>query len=818
MRTPKNKQPALVGDVRPVIYERMRNCSSRILSAFAGRQKNHDELLWGLTQGVGQLASVLMNTAACEERLTRIGAFVIGWVESQGLGSTDVFTRITAERERQNILLRQGKLYPGEPLPRWNLELVGRADGTPLWSHGRASGAPAGDAEAEALARAVAARLGLASALMPAFEDPWRLLQEEAALPVDVDPLRADLDDPEERRRLARTLDHGLRSVAAWVLPVARDGAGWMGAPWSFRRGHLFLLVGDSPAGLRLPLRSLAAGDAPPEPLEESYPPDPRVASEEDDGDDQPVQRRPVAAPAAGGHGVRTALCIEARERRLHVFLPPTASNDDWLALVAEVEAACAETGLDALLEGYAPPSGQGLVRAIVAPDPGVLELNLPVTATSDAYADLVDTVFDAALHSGLHAEKYLLDGRQAGSGGGNHLTLGGPTPLQSPFLRRPELLASLITFTQHHPSLSFLFSGLFVGPTSQAPRPDEARHDVLHELEIALAHAYAPRSEAPPPWLADQLFRHLLVDIAGNTHRAELCIDKLFDPWTAHGRQGVVELRAFEMPPHPRMVVAQMFLVRALVAAFAKEPYRGPLVRWGAALHDRFLLPHYLWSDLEDVLAFLASRGVALPSEAYRAFVELRCPRIGTHSAGDTSFTLRNALEPWPVLGEELTRSGTARFVDSSMERVELTVDGFLPERHAMLVNGLVLPLRPAGRAGRYVGGVRFRAWAPPHALHPHLGVHHPLRFDLVDTWGRRAVAACAYHVWHPEGRAFDAAPLTRFEAEARRAQRFTLEGPLPWPVHGAPAEPAADTPYTLDLRRFPVDHPIPRPPPPEE
>jgi uncharacterized protein (DUF2126 family) len=448
-----------------------------------------------------------------------------------------------------------------------------------------------------------------------------------------------------------------------------------------------------------------------------------------------------------------------------------------------------------------------------VTPDPGVLEVNLPPSSGLAEHAALVDLVFDAALHSGLHSEKYLLDGRMSGSGGGNHVTLGGPTPQESPFLLRPDLLASLVTFFQHHPSLSYLFTGLFVGPTSQAPRVDEARHDSLYELEIALAYAFAKRGEETPPWLPDILFRHLLVDVAGNTHRAEISIDKLFDPQGAHGRQGLVELRAFEMPPHPRMVTAQAALVRSLVAAFTAEPYDAPLVRWGQALHDRFLLPHYLWRDFEEVLSFLEGRGLPLPAEAFRAFLDFRCPVVGELSAADLTLEVRNAIEPWPVLGEELTATGTSRYVDSSMERIEVRVQGLVPERHLVLVNGLRLPLRPTGTSGEAVGGIRFRAWAPPHSLHAHIGIHHPLRLDLVDTWGRRSLGACAYHVWHPEGRAFEAAPLTRFEAAARRAQRFTHEAPLPWPVKAGAAGPHPDAPYTLDLRRYKVDRPPPEP-----
>jgi uncharacterized protein (DUF2126 family)/transglutaminase-like putative cysteine protease len=727
------------------------------------------------------------------------------------------------------LLRRTGKWYPGESLPRWAIEVVGLPGGAQLWPEapeGRLEqeGTPAA---AERLARAVAVRLGLGpEAVTPAHEDPWRVVRDEADLPPGVDPLAADLSSGEERLRLARVLDRGLGAPAAYVLPLAREAGAWRTDRWSFRRGRLFLVPGDSPAGLRLPLASLGGPAPMPVPAEPPFPADPRSEEiararereerrrREEAGAQGALPglpravRRPAPVPAA----VRTALAVEPRDGQLHVFLPPLPSAADFVELVAAVEAARLETGLEVELEGYPPAAAPGVIRFSVTPDPGVLEVNVPPSAGGRAYAELVEAVFDAALHAGLHAEKYMLDGRQQGSGGGNHLTLGGPAPLESPFVVRPDLLASLVTFVQHHPALSYLFAGLFVGPTSQAPRVDEARHDALDELEIALRRAF-DRGQPAPPWLGDWLFRHLLVDVTGNGHRTEISIDKLFDWRSPHGRQGLVELRAFEMPPHPRMAAAQGLLVRALVAAFAAEPYRHGLVRWGAELHDRFLLPFWLWRDMEEVLAHLEARGAGLPAEAYRPFVELRCPVAGRLQVGGTVVEVRNALEPWPVLGEEPGAGGTARAVDSSLERIEVRAEGLDADRHDVLVNGLVLPMRETGTAGERVAGVRFRAWAPASSLQPHLGIHHPLRIDLWDRWGRRSVGACAYHVWHPEGRAFDAAPLTRFEASARRAQRFTLEGPLPWPWRPGVPRPHPSHPNTLDLRRFPGDRPMPEP-----
>jgi uncharacterized protein (DUF2126 family) len=729
-------------------------------------------------------------------------------------------------------LRRQGKHYPGESLPRWALEVHGRRDGGVLWRDfvGDARRATSDDA-AEVMSR-LAAKLDLTGFQLPAREDPWRYLQVEAALPLDVDPLAHDLASSEERRRLARVLDQGLESVVGFALPLLKQGGRWRSERWQFRRGHLFLVPGDSPMGLRLPLRGLPAMRRPP-PTSAAPPRDVEPDPRSEEAEAQRVYRRELARAAAEGRDVehqylpsdpwapdwlwdvRTALCVEPRGGQLFVFLPPLFDADEFCELVGIVDQVRHETGLAISLEGYPPPPSEKLHKIGVTPDPGVLEVNVPPRADSASYGAMIEQVFDAALHAGLHSEKYLVDGRLSGSGGGHHLALGGPSLSESVFVRRPDVLASLLGFVQHHPSLSYLFTGLFVGPTSQAPRPDEGRPDQLYELEIALEHARACRNDhgGDPPWMSDLLFRHFLTDLTGNTHRAELSIDKLHDVGSPFGRQGLVELRAFEMPPHPRLAIAQMWLMRSLVAAFAEQPYTGRLARHGLALHDRFLLPFWMWRDFEDVLGFLDARGLALPEAAYRPFLELRCPVVGRANAGDVVLELRNAIEPWNVLGEEPAGGGTSRYVDSSVERVELRVDGLQPERHVVLVNGHVLPLRATGRSGEYVAGVRFRAWAPPHALHAHLGIHHPLRFDLVDTWGERGLAGFAYHVWHPEGRAYDRVPLTRFEASARRAARFTLQGPRFWPVKPSPATAHPEAPYCLDLRRLPIDRPMPEP-----
>jgi len=488
------------------------------------------------------------------------------------------------------VLRSTGKTYPGESLPRWVLWVLGMRDGAPLFPP-REACAATGDLEAaERFAVALAKVLDVGVEPLAAYEDPSALLELEAKLPTDVDPHKGSLDD-EDRARLARILDRGAKTPVGYVLPLARVFGKFRSDHWRFRRERLYLVPGDSPLGLRLPLSSLA-GDLLPIPPEEAGK-DPRRPKNEhpeavEDAWKKLVQQGPLG-------GMRTALAIEPRDGKLHVFLPPFTTADDFIACLAAVDRVRVALGQDVELEGYPPPSKHELFRLMLAPDPGVIELNLPPAASAREYAGFVERAYACALAAGLTSEKYLIDGRLSGSGGGNHVTLGGPSTEESVFLTRPDVFASLLTFVQHHPSLSYAFSGLFVGPTSQAPRVDEGRMDVLPELQIALREAFDVSLGEEPiePWLVDRLFRDLLVDLTGNTHRAELCIDKLYDFRTAYGRQGVVELRAFEMPPHPHMTVAQGVLMRALVASFCAAPYDHALVNFAARLHDEFLLPY---------------------------------------------------------------------------------------------------------------------------------------------------------------------------------------------------------------------------------
>lgn len=702
------------------------------------------------------------------------------------------------------VLQRAGKHYPGESLPRWALHLLWRRDGLPIWRDPSLLDLPedartgATLAEAERFSRGLHKALGLDLEPMPAYEDAWVAVRTEAMLPTDVDPTELDLDDPEERQRLARVLERGVHTPVGFVTPVQPQQIQWLTQAWTFRRGRLTLLPGDSPIGLRLPLDRLAG------PALETWPADGW-------GSDRPLPAEPrvvhqtpstaLPAPGAEAPHIRTALCVEPRDGVLHVFLPPLPTTESFLEVLAHIEDVARAQKIRVRLEGYGPPHDPRLGECLVTPDPGVLEVNLPWQTSTRGYADLLAVVDDAANHSGLCTERFQLDGRSVGSGGGNHITLGGPSPEQSVFLAQPHVLASLVRYFQHHPSLSYFFTGLFVGPSSQAPRVDEARDGLLDELELALSKL-GRGGDAPPFWFIDRLLRNLMVDVTGNTHRAEISIDKLFTPYGGAGRLGIVELRAFEMPPNARMATAQVFLMRALIARFLDAPFTAPLVHWGKRLHDRFLLPHFLWSDLRDVLADLGAHGVQIDTAWFEPFLEYRFPLMGRLITDGVELTLRPALEPWHTLGEEPTGATVSRFVDSSLERIEVTVRGIDPTRHAIGVNGVRLPLVATDDPEVAVAGIRFRAWQPPHCLHPHLGIHHPLRLDVVDTWGRRSLGSATWHVWHPEGRAFDEPPFTAVEAASRRSSRVTYHAHQPFPVDLREPPRMGARGVTLDLR----------------
>lgn len=719
----------------------------------------------------------------------------------------------------------QGKWYPGESLPRWAFGLYWRADGKPMWRNPdliateRKNLKPTVE-DAGNLAVGVAKRLDIEEeCAQPAYEDPWHFLAKEQGLPENLDPLDSKLEDPEERARLARVFQRGLGNPSGFVLPVqrwnAKDGRPrWKSERWKFRKGRIFLVPGDSPVGFRLPLGGLP--HIPPSRYPFVVPADPFAPRaplpDQPDHRRQPFltgrnpegnERQEIVEQGGEGPGIRTAMSIEPRDGRLCVFMPPTETLEDYFDLLAAVEDTAAEINMPLHIEGYPPPPDPRLKVIKVTPDPGVVEVNVQPAASWPELVDIVTGLYEDAHRTRLGTEKFMLDGRHTGTGGGNHVVVGGPTAPDSPFLRRPDLLRSLVAYWQNHPSLSYLFSGMFVGPTCQAPRVDEARDDSLYELSIAFAQVPEPE-DAPkcPPWLVDRIFRNLLIDVTGNTHRAEICIDKLYSPDGPTGRLGLVEFRAFEMPPHARMSLTQQLLLRALIARFWKEPYRHAPIRWGNDLHDRFMLPHFVWRDMIDVLADMRGAGYAFEESWFAPHFEFRFPLYGSVNYHGAVIELRQALEPWHVMGEEGAVGGTVRYVDSSVERLQVRVEGMTGDRFAVACNGHRVPLKETGTPGESVAGVRFRAWQPAACLHPTIGVHAPLTFDLVDTWTGRSLGGCTYHVAHPGGRNYETFPVNANEAESRRIARFFDYGHTPGPMSPPPLAINPDFPATLDLR----------------
>ncbi len=831
--------------------------------------KPYTELQWAMANALGHQVDQDLN--AMDVRLTMGGEPT--FVSVDDMDSAQWNTAALGDHKRQlasDLLSRlqqhfsphgtvhfgQGKWYPGEPLPRWAFGLFWRKDGQPLWKNAEWLAHPHRPqkltrADGKRFADRLAVALGLSPhALIDAYEDPLAALKIEADWPVNLDFTKVNLADDEERRRLIRQLSQGLDQVVGQVLPLRRHpwNSCWQTSPWPLRRERLYLLAGDSPLGFRLPLNSLPWMTQEAIDSETALAIDPLMAKPSladahavvsqrlnqragaaDTATAFQPQRAQKPANISKGDDIRwldvvkTALCVEVRDGQLHVFLPPVNNADDYAELVAAIELTATELKLPVYLEGYDPPRDERLERIHITPDPGVIEVNVHPASSWEELVHNTTILYEQARLSRLGTEKFMLDGRHTGTGGGNHMTLGGKTPADSPLLRRPDLIASLLTYWQHHPALSYLFSGMFIGPTSQAPRIDEARNESLYELEIAMQRL--PKGDVPL-WIVDRLFRNLLVDLTGNTHRAEFCIDKLYSPDGPAGRLGVLEMRGFEMPPHARMSLVQMLLIRSLVAMFWKKPYRQKLVRWGTALHDQFMLPHFVRRDMQSVLADLHEAGYPFLMEWLDPFFEFRFPVAGRLQVDEIELTLRLAIEPWHVLGEEATAGGMARYVDSSSERLEVKITNLVEGRYVLACNGRRVPLTSTGVKGEFVAGVRFRAWQPPSALHPTIPVDVPLVFDIVDQWSGRAIGGCTYHVAHPGGRAHEQLPVNANTAETRRGERFfamnhtagTVPPPPeylklrsfyprqvpngPYPIPAEERNP--EYPRTLDLRRL--------------
>lgn len=726
----------------------------------------------------------------------------------------------------------QGKWYPGEPFPRWQYALYWRKDGVAMWNNEKLLAQESDNTyttqDAEKFITELSAYLGIHSRnIKPTYEDPIYWALEEGKIPDNIDPLITDLSDPVERRKLAEILEHGMNNPVGYALPLQWDyiTQSWVSCMWQFRRKNCFLIPGNSPIGLRLPLDSLpvvaeikreaaierSTFESLPHlqnytdivanrhgTISEDYKL-PNVTKTITEEEEELEKRNKKSSKKNGSEIVyevpviKTSITVECRYGVLYVFLPPVKYFEHYLDLLASVEATAEKLNLPVRIEGYTPPSDQRIEKLSVTPDPGVIEVNIHPSKSWNELVEKYNHLYEEAFYSRLGTEKFMEDGRHTGTGGGNHVTIGGVTPSDSPILRRPDLLRSLLTYWQHHPVLSYLFSGPFIGPTSQAPRIDEGRDDRLYELEIAFQQI--PEKGDIPFWMVDRIFRNILVDITGNTHRTEFCIDKLYSPDSSTGRLGILEFRAFDMPPHKHMSLVQSLLVRALIAKFWKEPYKKKLIHWGTELHDRFLLPQFAYLDMIDVVNDLKASGYDFDISWFDPFFEFRFPFHGRVTVDNLQMELRLAIEPWHVLGEELSNSGTARFVDSSLERLQVKVSGFVHDRHILVCNGCRVPLRNTGTKGEYVAGVRYKAWNPPSALHPTIGIDTPLVFDIIDTWNNKTIGGCTYFVSHPGGRSYDTFPINSYEAESRRVNRFWEFGHTP-PENQEEANPIKFTP----------------------
>ncbi len=655
----------------------------------------------------------------------------------------------------------QGEWFAGEPLPRWRLSCWWRVDGEPVcrdpvrlnWVGAR-EGVTLEDAER--FGRTLARALGLApECLVAAHEDGLHSLWRDETRQ-NPGAIWRDLREPERRRELADKLSHSFGEPRGYVLPLGWNAVEghWTSQPWRFRRSGLFLTPGDSPMGYRLPLESL--------PLEAQE----AAAPERCHFDERPVlprvhgevsarlsrMLRPASEEGAdeGSETPRTAVCLEIRESRLHCFLPPLTHLEYFLDLVAAIEATARALDLSAVLEGYEPPEDFRLRRLVLEPDAGVLRMRLPAARDLPETEAWLRSAFEEAARSGLRTERVTADGRHSPPGGGAPMVLGARDPRQSPFLLRPQLLRSLIAYWHRHPSLSYLFAGRGIGPSGYAPRVDEGREETLYELSIALEHL--PAGETAAPWLADRVLRHLLTDPAGDMRRAEIRVDELYEPARASRRLGRVALTAFETPPDAEFGVLQNLLVRGFMLRFLRFPERGELQPWGGQLYDRFMLPRLLWQDFLSVLDDLAEAGYPLQPDWFEPLVARRFPVLGRVSFEDVEIELRTALEPWPVLAEEVTGTGMARFLDLANDRVQVHVTGLSPGRYVLECNGEGVPLQSTGVVGEGVAGVRFKACNPPATMHPTVAPLGALVFDLVDTWSSRVVGGCTYHPARPD------------------------------------------------------------------
>ena len=716
---------------------------------------------------------------------------------------------------------------PASPCPAGSIALQWRTDGVPLWRARRSS--PTRGARAATRRRPPATPrpspprsrsvLGLpAEQRPPGVRGPARRRSP---------PRCASRRARPPTRTPRRSTTHGLgrRWTRPQVATAHRLGAAARhqhGRPGRLGQPAVALPprparagAGHRPAGLRLPLDSVAWKE-----------PGPGRAVVPRGRAPRWSRRARRHAWSTRGRGHHRAGVRGPRRPTSTSSSRPTEQLDDYAALLSSSSAAARTVGRPVVLEGYGPPPDPRLTQLIVTPDPGVIEVNVQPTRSWAELRELTTTLYDEARQA--RPDDREVRPRRPPH---RHRRRQPPHPRRPPrrstrpLLRRPDLLVSLLTYWQRHPSPVLPVLRPLHRPTSQAPRFDEGRPEALYEMEIAFAEidrlaaqASGPHGtgEGPRPWLVDRALRHLLTDLTGNTHRAEFCIDKLYSPDSSRGRLGLLELRGFEMPPHPQMALVQALLVRASSRCSGTQPFAAPLVRWGTELHEDFLLPAGRDSDIA-----AGGRRPARPRHRLRGGVArpvhgvpLPAHRHARRIGRGHELELRQAIEPWHVLGEEATAGGTARYVDSSVERVQVPVAGLDPHRHLVTCNGVPVPLTPTGAAGRAlrrralprlaaaVGAAPHHRGARPAALRrrrPRRGARWAVRPTTSST-------PAAGPTTHP--------PVNAAEAEARRASRFEARGHTAGrarrrrPARGRGRRRRLTrraTPHTLDLRRVP-------------
>ncbi|MCC6994600.1 MAG: transglutaminase family protein [Deltaproteobacteria bacterium] len=591
--------------------------------------------------------------------------------------------------------------------------------------------------------------------------DPWQLSSQRPRRP-------ADGDHQQRIWALAEALATELRSDGSQVLAyAAADG--------SVRAASARPPIAIDPGNSLLARRSVHGG---------------------------PLPKTGLCDPAAEAGLLVFEITYDLEDNALSLELPALSGVDAFLGVLAAVECATRLLGEEVLiLRGFTPPVDPRCAWLTVTPDPGVIEVNLAPARSLGEFEASMGALHRAATRVGLSAVRYRYNGAVTDSGGGGQITFGGPTPRESPFFQHPELLPGLLRYVNRHPALSYAFAMDCVGSASQGPRPDEGVRERFEELSVALDRI-AVRPQLQEPETLWQSLAPLLVDASGNAHRAEINIEKLWNPHLAlRGQLGLVELRSLGMEPSAERSTAVAALFALVLARLVKAAYREPLRDWGAALHDRFGLPHQLTADLDEVFADLRAHDLAVPTRLEEL---LRTPRpaLARVELPGACLTVTRGLEFWPLMGDVASQEErSARVVDASTARLQLLVETSDKDAPgAISAAGVAIALRPQP-GDRFVAGVRYRCFAPAPGLHPGLEPQDP----LVVSWSRGdRHATLTLHEWIPGGGAYPGLPTDAADAAARRAARVVTEvGPGAAPP-GLPVAQHLRGEFTVDLRRL--------------